>query len=65
MAKTKHGGKRSGAGRKPIDPDSDSVTIALGLPRSLLERLDALAAKHGWNRAEAVREAIRALVGWK
>ncbi len=65
MAKTKHGGKRSGAGRKPIDPDSTSVTIALSLPESLLESLDATATKHGWNRAEAVREAIRGLVGRK
>lgn len=65
MTKAKHGGKRSGAGRKPMDPDSDSVTIALTLPESLLERLDALAAKHGWSRAQAVREAIRGLVGRK
>jgi hypothetical protein len=65
MAKTKHGGKRSGAGRKPIDPDSQSVTIALGVPAALLELLDALAEKQGWNRAEAVREAIRGLVGRK
>jgi hypothetical protein len=65
MPKADHGGKRVGAGRKPIDPDSHSVTIALSVPESLLERLDALAAKHGWNRAEAVREAIRGLVSRK
>jgi Ribbon-helix-helix protein, copG family len=65
MPKADHGGKRAGAGRKPIDPKSQSVTIALSLPESLLERLDAVAAKHNWNRAEAVREAIRGLVAKK
>jgi hypothetical protein len=65
MPKLEHGGKRIGAGRKPIDPESRSVTVSLGVPESLLERLDAIAAKHDWNRAEAVREAIRRLVGRK
>jgi hypothetical protein len=57
-----HGGKRAGSGRKPIDPDSQTVKIAFNIPESLLERLDALAAKRGWNRAQAVREAIQGLV---
>jgi hypothetical protein len=47
---------------RSIDPDSHSVTTALSVPESVLERLDALATKHDWNRAEAVREAIRGLV---
>jgi hypothetical protein len=42
MAKKKaqHGGKREGAGRKP-GPDGPAVTMAVSVPESLLERLDA------------------------
>jgi hypothetical protein len=65
MSKSQHGGKRAGAGRKPIDPDARTVVLAVSVPGSLLERLDALAAKRGWNRSKAVREAIRGLLGRK
>ena len=65
MPKSQHGGKRIGAGRKPVDPEIRSVTLAVSVPGALLERLDALAAKRGWNRSEAVREAIQALLGRK
>ena len=62
MTKKQHGGKREGAGRKPINPDESTATIAVKLPTGLLERLDAVAEQQGWNRSEAVREAVQALV---
>lgn len=62
MAKKQHGGKRAGSGRKPIDPDQDTVLIAVAMPTGLLESLDAVAEQKGWNRSQAVREAVQALV---
>jgi len=62
MAKKQHGGKRAGSGRKPINPDDPTTIIAVTMPTGLVERLDAVAERHGWNRSEAVREAVQALV---
>jgi hypothetical protein len=62
MAKKQHGGKRAGAGRPPIKADEDSVLIAVAMPASLVESLDAVAERNGWNRSKAVREAVQALV---
>ena len=62
MAKKQHGGKRAGAGRKPMDPDERTTVIAVTMPMELLERLDAVAERQRWNRSQAVREAIQALV---
>ena len=63
MAKKElRGGKRAGAGRKPINPDDPTTTIAVTMPTGLVERLDAVAEQQGWNRSEAVREAVQALV---
>jgi hypothetical protein len=60
--KLTRGGKREGAGR-PVGPDGPSTTVAVSVPNSLVERLDALAEKEGWNRSEAVTLAIRSLLG--
>jgi hypothetical protein len=65
MSKSQHGGKREGAGRKPINPEGKTVTVAASVPEALVERLDVLAHKKGWNRSEAVTEAIRGLLGRK
>ena len=62
MAKEQRGGKRAGAGRKPINPDDPTTTIAVTMPTGLVERLDAVAERRGWNRSRAVREAVQALV---
>ena len=62
MAKKQHGGKRAGSGRKPMDPDERTTTIAVTMPTGLIERLDAVAEQKGWNRSRAVREAVQALV---
>ncbi len=62
MAKKQHGGKRAGAGRKPMDPEERTATIAVTMPTGLIERLDAVAERQGWNRSEAVREAVQALI---
>ena len=63
MAKKKkqHGGKREGAGRK-VGPDGPVIVIAASVPEALAERLDALAEKRGWNRSQAITEAIRGLL---
>ena len=63
MAKKKqHGGKRPGAGRKPANPEGATVTLAVSVPGSLVEGLDALVQERGWNRSQAVTEAIRGLL---
>jgi hypothetical protein len=63
MSKGQHGGKREGSGRKVANPDEGrTVTIAASVPSGLVERLDALADKRGWNRSAAVTEAIRGLL---
>lgn len=61
MAKT-HGGKRAGAGRKPTHPEGVTMLITVSVPSGLVERLDALGNQKGWNRSEAVTEAIRRLI---
>jgi hypothetical protein len=66
MAKAQHGGKREGSGRKVAHPEEGrTVTIAASVPSGLVQRLDSLAEKRGWNRSEAVTEAIRGLLGRK
>jgi hypothetical protein len=60
--KRQHGGKRAGAGRKPIHPEGPTVVLAASVPSSLVELLDLLAANQGWNRSEAVTEAIREML---
>ncbi len=42
---TGHGGKREGAGRKPINPEGPTINIGATVPESLMERLDARADK--------------------
>ena len=58
MAKKQHGGKRAGAGRK-VGPEGRTVTIAATVPGVLVALLDEVAANRGWNRSEAITEAIR------
>jgi hypothetical protein len=66
MAKQpQHGGKRAGAGRKPVHPEGRTIVVAASVPSGLVEKLDALAEKRGWNRSEAVTEAIRGLLATK
>ena len=63
MAKKKqHGGRRVGAGRKPVNPEGTTKTLAVSVPESLIVALDELAQHKGWNRSEAVTEAIRGLL---
>ena len=67
MAKKKkgRGGAREGAGRKPVNPEGKTVVLAASVPGELAEQLDALAKKRGWNRSQAVTEAIRGLLDSK
>jgi hypothetical protein len=60
--KQQRGGKRTGAGRKPIHPEGVTMTVAAKVPVPLVERLDTVAEKRGWNRSEAITEAIRGLL---
>ena len=60
--KAKRGGKREGAGRKVANPEGPTTVVAASVPESLVERLDALAEKRGWNRSQAITEAIRGLL---
>ncbi len=65
MAKKKaHGGKRKGAGRKP-GPEGRTIIVAASVPGELAEQLDGLAKDRGWNRSEAITEAIRGLLDAK
>ena len=62
MAKKQHGGRRTGAGRKQAHPEGPAVVITASVPSGLVERMNSLAAQKGWNRSEAVTEAIRGLL---
>ena len=57
--KKSHGGKRPGAGRKPIH--DDPVMIAARIPTTLRDQLDQFARAHGLSRSQALLEAIRRL----
>ncbi len=63
--KVMHGGKRAGAGRKPVNPEGRTILVTVSVPGSLVEGLDSLAEQQGWNRSEAVTEAIRGLLATK
>jgi hypothetical protein len=66
MAKKKGpGGKRKGAGRKPTNPEGRTMLVAVTVPAGLVEQLDVLAQNEGWNRSQAVTEAIRGLLDAK
>jgi hypothetical protein len=60
--KVQHGGKRPGAGRKPTNPEGPTIPLVATVPGKLVEQLDSMAAKNGWNRSEAVTRAIRGLL---
>jgi hypothetical protein len=63
MAKKKgRGGRRKGAGRKPVNPEGKTVVLAASVPGELADQLDGLAKERGWNRSQAVTEAIRGLI---
>lgn len=64
MAKKKptRGGKREGAGRK-ANPEGKAVLVTASVPGELVEQFDQLRETKGWNRSQAVTEAIRGLLG--
>jgi hypothetical protein len=57
--KTKRGGKRPGAGRKPVDGEK-MVRSAMYLPVSLPDRIKKACAITGMSMSEFVRRAINA-----
>lgn len=57
MKKSAHGGKRSGAGRKPID--GETVLVAARIPIKLRDKLDRIAKSKGLSRSQAIIAAIR------
>ena len=64
MAKKKgaHGGSRKGAGRKAASSEGKTKAIAATVPEKLVRKLDAHAKKQGWNRSQAITNAIRMLL---
>jgi hypothetical protein len=56
------GGARPGSGRKVIHPEGKTIPLVASVPASLVERLMVIADKKGWNRSEAVTEAVRAML---
>lgn len=64
--KTKaHGGSREGAGRKPANSEGKTKVIAATVPEKLVSNLDAHAKRKGWNRSQAITNAIRLLLDSK
>ena len=57
-----HGGSRAGAGRKPVNPEGKTKMIAGTVPEKLVRKLDAYAKRQGWNRSQAITNAIRLLL---
>ena len=61
MAKKKrkiftHGGKRDGAGRKPMFDEYAKISVSMDA--SLVEKLDAYCRRHDLNRSQAVRKIL-------
>jgi hypothetical protein len=63
--KPQHGGPREGSGRKPTSPEGKTMLVAATVPIVLVEQLDELRETKGWNRSQAVTEAIRGLLSKK
>ena len=63
--KPSHGGSREGAGRKPANAEGKTKVIAATVPESLVSKLDRHAKKNGWNRSQAITNAIRLLLETK
>lgn len=55
------GGAREGAGRKSSELGK-SVPVSAAIPESLVAKLDRLQLKKGWNRSQAMTEAVKRLV---
>ena len=60
MAKKKQlkitrGGRRPGAGRKPMKPEEKMISISFALPRDLLDRIDDRKHVEGLGRSELLR----------
>ena len=60
--KSNMGGFREGSGRNVIHPEGKTIPLVASVPESLVERLMDIAAKKGWNRSQAVTEAVRGLL---
>jgi metal-responsive CopG/Arc/MetJ family transcriptional regulator len=52
------GGKRPGSGRKSISSADKALTVAITLPPSLLERIDAASKAAGKSRSRFVVEIL-------
>jgi hypothetical protein len=65
MSAKQRGGARPGAGRKPSNPEGRTAILTATVPEVLIAQLDERAEQRGWNRSEAVTEAIRRLVNAK
>lgn len=61
--KSSHGGRRSGAGRKPKPDEKKRILLPVRIPRALRLKLDQWAAANDLSRTEAIERAIRRLIG--
>ena len=69
----KRGGRREGAGRKPLHPEGVTERVGVSVPARLVAALDEFAASRQisavngnsrpMTRSEAVAEALRKLLG--
>ena len=59
LKKSKHGGKRVGAGRKPIE--GKTVLVAARIPTKLRDKLERIAKSKGISRSQVIVEALRKL----
>lgn len=62
MSNRKHGGKRDGAGRKPLNSEGRTKLVSVTVPIELIKELDHYAEVKGWSRSQAVTSAIRCLL---
>jgi hypothetical protein len=61
MAKKKsRGGTRHGAGRPTSNTEGVTTVVTVTVPVALMELLAGIAEANGWNKSEAVTQAIRA-----
>lgn len=57
-----HGGARANAGRKQAHTEGKAVVVTASVPSGLVERMAFVADVKGWNRSQAITEAIRLLL---
>ena len=63
MSESKHGGRRPGAGRKPMDGISRRRYLNVSLPADLVETIATAAAESGRSKSLIVEDGLRMAYG--